>query len=136
MELKDNIVQIDSDGGCRCGKYESKGQDKIIVFFQIMLFLYNDCYKSKFCVRLFFFVVKSDLLLNLMLIIILVFLELIVIVLMNVVCLNENVVFSDCLKLGQLMIICRQSWFMLLEFVFLVEFQEKKSVISEGGINV
>lgn len=136
MELKDNTVQIDSDGGRRCGKHESKGQDKTIALPQITPFSHNDRYKSKFRVRLLPLVAKSDSLPNLTSTTTSAPSELIVTAPMNVACSNENVVLSDCPKPGQLMTICRQSRSMSLESVFSVESQEKKSVISEGGINV
>lgn len=80
------------------GRYENKCEkERIDIFLNIVYLVVLECYKSKFWVRLFFFVVKSDFFLNLMLLLILVFLEFIVIVLMNVVYFDENV-FLGCFK--------------------------------------
>ena len=136
IELRDNIVEIDSDEGRRCGKHESKAiKDKTIGLPQITPCLPTERYKSKFRVRLLPLVAKSDSLPNLTSTTTSAPSELIVTAPMNVACSNENVGL-DYPKPGQLITKCRQSRSMSLESVFSVEFQEKKNVISKGGMNV
>lgn len=147
-EFKDDSVQMQSNEGHTCGKFENKGKRDKTIGLPNITCPPTERYKSKFRVRLLPLVAKSDSLPNLTSTSTSAPSELIVTAPMNVTCSNENVRL-DCVKSEdvrtnlvteseQLIKKCRQNRSMSLDSVFSVEsfaaYQAKKS--TKRGINV